>query len=1161
MRVEKLELIGFKSFSDRTVFHLHPGITCIVGPNGCGKSNIVDSFKWVLGEQSAKSMRGEKMEEVIFSGSQTRKPKGMAEVSLHVSGMGGEENGKGALVVTRRLYRSGDSEYMLNRSACRLRDIKDIFLDTGLEVKSYSILEQDRISAILSAKPEERRFLIEEVAGVVKYKVRRNEAQSKLESSRHNLQRIGDVVSEVKRQINYLDRQVKKAERFKRLVEEIKEIELKMAREDYLALGSALREAMSGIEALREEVALKKARLTQAENEIETRRIALLEREKALEAVQSALQEAEREIADLERALAVSAAEVENLREYAVKLRLQEEENRAKRAESLERQGEIAGQKEALRAEMGSLESEMSARRESLAASQEEMARSEEGLEAMRREAFRVSDGLSQLRNEHQRLLSAMENLERREAALAAEASELRGHMEETGRARDEARLRVASMDGEAAQLAGEKEALAGEIEAGRQRLEGLRSSIALEREELASASSRLESLREMVYSESTAEALKGEDLRLLASISDIIEVPREYERAIESALREKINGFILPAYEDVRLAVRAVKEKEAERTALIPLNGSGPWAGGPAAPEGAIAMASELVRVREDYAGAVKGLLRDVAVVGDLDAAIGLAASGGALCYVTLEGETVEPSGVVIAGKSRGLLALKRQIRELEAEAEGRRAAVARGQAEMDEAAAAVRAREEALAAAGQRLVECEKELSVLRHRADALSQEMERAEKKLSFLAVEAGEAAGEREKLRGLIEEKESAIRGLEEEKRRVEEGIARLQEELSGKRSAFEEERSQSVDLRLSLNSCRERLASLEKEEQSLARLLSELSEKEGFIAREAAGTEGRMAERKEEAALKEAALREAVVKAEGLRSAIAAERDVMGADSDALVAEGRGLRALRTEIEAASERLSQAEVRRAEHALRMDNLAGNIRNAYGVELETLEAGEVTEEERERLPALRKKLEELGPVSLGSLEEYQALKERYDFLTGQQEDLQKSIAELEEAIAKINSTTRKKLREAFQALRDKFSEVFTAVFGGGRAELVLTDEGNILETGIDVIAQPPGKRLQNINLLSGGEKSLTALALLFSSFLIKPTPLCILDEADAALDEANTGKFAQLVKELSRDIQFVVVTHNRVTMEAADHIYGITMEEPGASKVLSMQLADA
>lgn len=1161
MRVEKIELTGFKSFCDRTVFNLHPGITCIVGPNGCGKSNIVDSFKWVLGEQSAKSMRGEKMEEVIFSGSQSKKPKGMAEVSLSLSGLDGGENGGGALLaVTRRLYRSGDSEYMLNRSACRLRDIKDIFLDTGLEVKSYSILEQDRISAILSAKPEERRFLIEEVAGVVKYKVRRNEAQSKLESSRHNLQRIGDVIAEVKRQINYLDRQVRKAERYKRLMEELRAIELRAAKRDYLALSRALEEVLAGLESLREEVALKKARLTQAENEIETRRISLLEREKGLDALQRSLHDREREIAELERTLAVFRTEMENMREYVLKLGLQAEENQAKRAQAEQRRLEIAASRQALRAEIESLDAEIRARAESLNESEDEIARKEEELDSMRRVAFGVSDRLSQMRNEHQRHLGSMESLQRKEEGLRAETEDFRAFVEEAASAKAQAEADAARAAGDVRALAERRQSLQSELEGYRERVESLRAETARAREDLASQSSRLESLREAVFAESTVETLRGEDLRLLASISDVIEVPREYESAIESALREKINGFILPAYEDVRLAVKALKAKDVGRTAFVALNGGGSPAGG-AVPEGAIARASDLVGARGEYSAAVRKLLDDVIVVADLEAALSLSAGAGGLSFVTLEGETVEPSGVVIAGKSRGLLALKRQIRELSDYIEGRKSAIEAMQAAMQEAASAAAEREEALRESERRAAELEKELSLMRLRAEKYAEDIERAEKKLSYLKVEAEENDGEKVALSALIAEKDSAAAALEEEKKAVEAAMAGLQEELSGKRSDYEQERSRSVDTRLSVNSSKERLSALDKEEDSIARLLGELEDKEGFIRQETALSESRLAARREEAAAREEELREAVLGANELQGRISAEREVISGESEELRAAERGLRELRAEIEASSSRLSEAEVQKAEHALRRENLLENIRNTHDADLEALDAEPLSPEDEERLPEVRKKLEDLGPVSLGSLEEYESLKERYDFLTRQQEDLLRSIAELEEAIAKINSTTRKRLREAFQALKEKFSEVFAAMFGGGRAELVLTDEGNILETGIDVVAQPPGKRLQNINLLSGGEKSLCALALLFSSFLIKPTPICILDEADAALDESNTEKFAQLIKDLSGEIQFLVVTHNRVTMEAADYIYGLTMEEPGVSKALSMQFSEA
>jgi chromosome segregation protein len=1160
MRVDRIELIGFKSFSERTIFNLHPGITCIVGPNGCGKSNVVDSFKWVLGEQSAKSLRGEKMEEVIFTGSQSKKPKGMAEVALCISGLNGSDNGKESeLTVARRLYRSGDSEYMLNRTACRLRDIRDIFLDTGLEVKSYSILEQDRISAMLTAKPEDRRFLIEEVAGVVKYKVRRNEAQSKLDSSRSNLQRISDVIGEVKRQINFLDRQVKKAERYKRLLGELRSIELKIAKRDYTALSQALDEILSQYEALREEVATRRAGLAQGENELETKRIGLLDKETHLNALQQDLQEMGKDIAELERSIAVSNTETENLREYALKLRLQQEETQEKRRASLERTGQIRASREALRAELDTLNAEISDRAESLTASEGEIAEREHLLEDRRRDAFRVAESLSHLRNEHQRHLAALEGLQKREDDIRQESADLQGFIEETGSSIREIEASIADKEGEVLTLGQDRERLAREAAEAEERLEALRGDLALQREELASSSSRLESLRELVFSESTGEALKGEGLQLLASVSDIMEVPKEYEKAVEGALREIITGFILPAYEDVKLAVKSLKTRDMERTAFIPLNAE-ERSGEYALPEGVIARAADLVKARDGFSPVVKNLLRGVLVVRDLEAALNIKHSNG-VSLVTLEGETVEPSGAVIAGKSRGVLTLKRQIRELSEEIEGRRAAIEAMQADMASTRTVIEEREAALRDAEQRKVELERELSLIRLRLERQNEEAERARKKLSYLGMEQEGLSREREEISGLLREKEAGINGLEEERRQIEAAISDIQGEISGKRAAYEQKRTESVDIRLSINSCKERLAALQNEEDSIGRLLVELEEKERFIENETASTETRIEERKKETADREASLKELVIKANELSTRISGQREVISGESEELLGAEKALRELRGEIELRAQRLSELDVQRAEHKLRMENLTDNIKNTYDVDLDSVEAEPVTPEDEEDLPVIRKKLEDLGPVSLGSIEEYEELRGRYEFLTKQQEDLQRSIAELEEAISKINSTTRRKLREAFDALKEKFSVVFTSLFGGGRAELVMTDEHNILETGIDVIAQPPGKRLQNINLLSGGEKSLAALALLFASFLIKPTPLCILDEADAALDEANTEKFSQMIKDLSRDIQFIVVTHNRVTMETADYIYGITMEEPGVSKVISMQLTEA
>jgi chromosome segregation protein len=424
-----------------------------------------------------------------------------------------------------------------------------------------------------------------------------------------------------------------------------------------------------------------------------------------------------------------------------------------------------------------------------------------------------------------------------------------------------------------------------------------------------------------------------------------------------------------------------------------------------------------------------------------------------------------------------------------------------------------------------------------------------------------MEQEQAEREKASLDALIEEKGREISRLEEDRKRVDAAISEIQADISARRAGHEQRRAESVDLRLKLSSMGERMNSLRNETESVRGLKGELSRKSESVKREIALAGERIGEREAEAKQKEDELKERVVRASEIEARMSSERDLISADSDGIRSKEQGLRGLRTAIESLAQKLSELDVQRAEHRVMLDNLVENIRNAYSVELGEVEEEPVAEDDHDRRDELKMKIEKLGPVSLGSIEEYEELKERYDFLNQQQEDLNRSIAELEEAITRINSTTRKNLREAYEALRVKFGEVFEILFGGGHAELVLTDERNILETGVDIVAQPLGKKLQNINLLSGGEKSLTALALLFASFLIKPTPLCILDEADAALDESNTLKFSEMLKELSKDIQFIVITHNRVTMEAADYIYGITMEEPGVSKVISMQLTEA
>lgn len=1170
MRIDKLELIGFKSFGERTSFNFHPGITCIVGPNGCGKSNIVDAFRWVLGEQSAKSLRGEKMEEVIFNGSVSKKPRGMSEVTLAISGLNSAsqaeqgDNGEGSgdtVAVTRRLYRSGDSEYLMNKSQCRLKDIKDLFLDTGLEVRSYSILEQDRIAEILNAKPLERRFLIEEVAGVMKYNVRKKEALSKLDSSRANLQRINDIIIEVKKQISFLDRLAKKAERYKKLISEIHAIELKLAKRDFESLRKSFQALNAEYHVIKEEDALKRADLSKFETAAETRRLQLLEMEKQVDQVQDKFQNLEREIADIEKSIAVAGSEADNYSEYLSKLYQQKDEFGRKGSDFLIRKHELEQAEIDLHEEIQRQKELLEDKADFIRAQEEELSDKEELLEGKRREIFKISEELSFLRNNQNKLQAAFENLRHREETSQKDSEHLKKILGELDASLKDLEANLLERNNDIMLLRERKEIKVKEAAAANNRMENLRETLSRVKEELASHISRIDSLREIVFDESAQELLSGEaGFHMIAAISDVIEVEDEYEKAIESVLSEKVNSFVLSSYHDIEHAIKILKDKGLGRTAFFPadaVHSAGPQD----EPEGVRGRASTFLKAKAGFTEIALSLFQNVFVVPDLKTALTLIAANKRQLYVTMDGDVVEPSGAVIAGEIKGIFKRKREIRELEGAVENSKNKIQSLQAELNAILHVIDALQNEIKGIEATIIEREKEVSLKKLTADNYREEKERRSRKLAYLSLELEQIMREKESLEKQLAEKEAEIQSADLKRGASEEMSANLHEEVSQKRAGIEEYRSEATEIRLEITSLKERGESVSKERENIAREISESARKQEFLAEEITSVKSRIVQRQEEIKVNEEKLKSLVTVADEYRQEISRQREIISNENHELLEAEHELKGLRAQIETFSRRISELDVQKAEHRLKMEALTENIRQNYGLAIDALEADPFTEEDEIQLAELRQKAQELGPVNLGTIEEYEELSNRYEFLKNQQDDLHKSIAELEEAIAKINVTTRKKLRDAFEALRTKFAEVFLKLFGGGKAELVMTDENNILETGIDIIAQPPGKRLQNISLLSGGEKALTALSILFASFLIKPTPLCILDEADSALDEMNTDKFAKTVKELSKDTQFIVVTHNRNTVSIADYIYGITMEEAGISKVISMQLVEA
>ena len=1165
MRIEKIELIGFKSFADKTTFALHPGITCIVGPNGCGKSNVVDAFRWVLGEQSAKSLRGEKMEELIFNGSATKKQKGMSEVSLVVSGLNGAgpNNGQGQsdhVTVTRRLYRSGESEYLINKNACRLKDLKDVFLDTGLDSKSYSILDQGRIGEILNSKPLERRFIIEEVAGVMKYKIRRAEALSKLDSSRLNLVRINDIISEVKKQINILDRLAKKAERYKKLSSEMHAIELKIARKEYQQIRESLGQLTEEHNLFKGKEAVEGAAITEIENKTETRRVSLLEKEKSLEAVQNTFQTLEREISEIEREIAVARNDISNLDEYHKKLLHQGEDMDQRSLDISSRYGELQANSSRISGELEEQAESLKEKSENLRSIEESLSDKEELIEDKRREIFRVSDEISKLRNELSRQESTLEALYRREDSSVRESGDSRRMLGEIESAMNAVESDIHGRNNEALLMKEKKEILTEELSTTKSRLEGHAQTLSEAREELASCISRMDSLKEIVFDQSTRELIRANaEVRLLASLSDVLDVEADYEKAVESALSEKAESFIFESTGDIEKAISSLRGKSVDKTAFItssPL----PCAAGDNVPEGVTGRAMDFVKINEGYAQVAENLLGNVLIVKDLKTAFELKTAAGSHTFATLTGEVLEPSGAVVIGGEKGIFRRKREIRELEEQIADKKASIEKMSDQMRTMQDTILEKEESIRGVESAIHACEKEISLAKLTIEKYMEEKDRVSRKLSYLSIELEEVTREKESVTALIMQTEQQVKAVEARKADMETELLNLQESIAQKKSELEGYRSEVTDLRLMATSNRERLDAIRNEMEASAKLLEELSQRKADLHNEIASVLGRVSERRAGISDQEEKLRRLVAEADLVRQDIAQRKGEIEDENEDLVVVEHELKGLRQQLSHLTTRLSELDVLKTEHKMRLENLTGNVRNNYGTELEAIELTDVTPEEEDRLLDLRTKIQEMGAVNLGTLEEYDELKTRYDFMTKQQEDLNKSIAELEEAISRINNTTKKKLREAFEALRVKFAEVFVTLFGGGKAELTLTDENNILETGIDIIAQPPGKKFQNLHLLSGGEKALTALALQFASFLIKPTPLCILDEADAPLDESNTERYSKMLEELSKETQFIVVTHNRTTMAVAQHLYGVTMEEAGVTKVISMQLAE-
>jgi chromosome segregation protein len=1184
MKLKALEVIGFKSFVDRLHLHFPEGITTIVGPNGCGKSNIVDAVLWAIGERSAKHLRGKLMEDVIFNGTDGRKPLGMAEVNLTFTNEDGSSP-KGyeqcsEITITRRIYRSGESEFLVNKVPCRLRDITDLFLDTGIGVNGYSIVEQGRVEHIIAANPQDRRFLIEEAAGIAKYKERKRLALMKMEATQQNLLRIQDIIAEVKRQIVTLERQVKRAEEYKGIRKEVKEIEIRFGLQEYAELSEKGEAARGYLKALREREMKISTQMAEREATVEGMRLRSMEEEEKLRSLQQGVYELGQRIQKMEN-------EIEFFRREEGGLQRQETQMIEEVREGLKTWR--VGQRERRRTEQ--IRSELKEERHE----NEEIAKEWEVLfnefrgtyqevaEQLEAEKSKLIDTLTQLtslKNRQSHLEERREDLQRRIRSHEKESEEARSGMAQLKEALSRTEKERELTRSLQLTLQGEKERWEGEIEKLKEALVAQQIERSATEEILRQDRSRFLSLKELqenyegfekgVKSILLQKREKGEKWkRVLGVVADLFEPEPKYEVPLEAVLGQRLQYLIVEDETEALEAITLLKKESLGRGSFIPVgvkgNGDHNRSSQPSEKRKPSPLL-QLVRAREGFAPIAHFLIGEVGVVDHLEEAFEWIKQEEAFeTLVTLEGEVVERSGVVSGGSlDQGLSILERRrvIRELEKKTAEEEEAYQKAYGEEGRLQREISEKEGLLE---KRKTEIqEKEIALLHQERDleGLTKELSQFQQKMEVLQFEGQEL---QEEEREIEETKTSVLAQMERE-----EAVKQEKEgELQSLKKTVEEVREGTEELGGKITEKKVFLASIEEKQRGmegqLIHLFENLKTLHEQILKKVKGirecrTEGLSL--REQIHQREKELGEQIEKHRGNEETLVVQREKVDALSSEWKEAEASTRFLRQELEDLRQKIHGEEIRVSEYQLKLQHLQDSMRERYGTTLSTSLGGELSEAQREemskRLAELKTALEGFGEVNLMALEEYQELKRRHDFLTEQQADLQQALDTLRKAIIRINRTTTKRFLETFHLVNEKFKEVFARLFRGGQASLILLDEQDPATTGIDIMAQPAGKKLQNIDLLSGGEKALVATALLFGLFMIRPTPFCLLDEVDAPMDDANINRFIELVKEFSKTSQFLIITHNKKTMETANTLYGITMETPGVSKVVSVRL---
>ena len=1182
MRIRSIYMQGFKSFIDKLNIQISPGISAFVGPNGCGKSNIVDAVRWVMGEQSPKQLRGRQMEDLIFSGAGPLKPLGMAEVILTL------EDAKqfydaSEISVTRRLFRSGESEYLINNSACRLKDIQDLFMGTGLGNRPYSIIAQGEIGSIIEQKPEETRLLLEEAAGITKYKVRREASLRKIALTRENLRRVEDLLGEIKREMNSLKRQASRARRFKEVSSEIRRLELVLHAHTYDELSTEKAKREKIINDLVEKERGLEAFLSESEKGIETKNLELIEKEEALSTLKESvfsLREEGRKNEDTVRHL---STDQERLSQADIRLNEEKKEISERLMEFQSDSKEIDSRVKELQKSVQETSTLHSHHESTLKDQRLSLGKIKDEVKKEKPHLIELATNEARLRGEVRNFSEMINQSEIRKNGLEEESKEIAKKLEtlsllsgEKKERMEEALIQVSSIE----KNAQEERAKLKELEEVRRKKESER--VAAE-SELSLLHSQLKTIRNLIetyegYRSGVKTIMNSHELRtikegrVLGVVADFIQVEPEFEVAVEAALAEKIQYVIVGRQEDGKEAIEYLRSKDMGRSYFLPLEEfkKEKFLDDVEVKLNGFKLLRDHITVSERFRLLIESFLGNAALVDNLSQAISAwKKDGGVQTLVTPEGDLVDERGVIIGGRlgkdSLGLLRRRRRENELKDAIRDKEKFISIVQPDLGELDAQ-------LDDIHSLIAQLERDKGVYVQQIEGMDKDIFLVEKESEQLIKQSRYIVNQLESLREDSKEKRSHLTNLEEEvsgcpgeKEEVQRIVAEKEAKVEELENAIDDTKESLSQHLLRYNQYREEEKGLMREKERLDQFIREMGTRISKIEEEIHSNRDHYESSLNTEKEVKGELKVIYQKQQGLEKDVNELEHEFEALREGLREEEKKAALLRERMSEIREKINEARIRDAEIDFQVRGILSQVGKETGINLQG-EYKRYLEEDFSKadcelkLNDYKGSKERMGEVNLLAIDDYEKLRERYEFIAVQQQDLLSSIDSLNNAIRKINRISKELFLSTLGKVDEKLRKVFPILFNGGSARLRLIDESLPLESGVLVEVQPPGKRLVHMALLSGGEKALAAMALLFAIYLIKPSPFIIMDEVDAPLDEANTDRFNDLLGEIKKSSQVIIITHNRRTMEMSERLYGVTMDKSNVSRIVSVDLED-